>query len=358
MGLIAELRGRLQIAGLAVALVLTLIANQSWADNDFDDAVALWLDGDDAASLPMLAGLAADGHGMARLLLARIETRDLGPSPYRIGLTRTEAQALFRAPADGAAFAPTWLQVETAAGSPLASALLATRSADPNPQLIRDLAFLGEPQATDHPTRIAALYGTTQMRAALAGDPVLLPELQPYLAYLSGPPEPRGDGLAALRHMAPASAATVTADEETLDMAGILALGYPYGDMHPANRWRESVENWVMSAPQTRPIADLCRAHCSGPYGPAQCGFAMLAFTGGYYEVIRTDSPLESAVPQAQFLASPRARLMALRRVVLVRRETNLDWLAAYDDVRSVSLCAAELVRTERGTYKDVLRSP
>lgn len=138
------------------------------------------------------------------------------------------------------------------------------------------------------------------------------------------------------------------ANGETLGMAGILALGLGYGDTSGQNRWRKDVEGWILGSQSTRPIADLCRHRCPGE--TAQCGFAILALTGGYFEAIRLDTPLESTIPQAVFLQSPRARNMALRRAVWARTETNLDWLSEAEDVEGLSMCAAEMIRSERAT--------
>ena len=72
-------------------------------------------------------------------------------------------------------------------------------------------------------TRIAALYGSTALRQELREDPNVLAELYPYIDYLSGPPEPRGDGMAALRFLTGAEIAPD--DTDALGMAGLLALG-------------------------------------------------------------------------------------------------------------------------------------
>ncbi|MCP3972329.1 MAG: hypothetical protein GY717_18795 [Rhodobacteraceae bacterium] len=73
-------------------------------------------------------------------------------------------------------------------------------------------------------------------------------ELRPYLAYLSGTPEPARDGLAALRHMADVPVAA--AEPDALGMARLRALGFGFGfgDAGPGNAWRWAVEDWLLSA--------------------------------------------------------------------------------------------------------------
>ena len=204
---------------------------------------------------------------------------------------------------------------------------------------------------TNYGARIVALYGTAGQKQALLADDQMLDELRPYVQYLSGVPEARGDGLAALRHIAPGKSDMVHADDaETLGMAGVLALGFGFGDHDPANRWRADVETWLLSAPAVRPIANLCTTQCASEAGA--CAFAFMALSGGYFEAIRFDSPLEGVIPQAAFQDSPRARLMVLRRAVLARTETNVQWLAEPEAVRPISACAAQLIADERAKYK------
>ena len=216
-------------------------------DARFDQAVALWLDGNDRESLPILSELANSDHTLARLLLARIETTDRGLSPYRIKLGPNAARALFRQDAGYGGFAKSWLTIEAAAGNETAIALLASRQPRPDASLISTLRHLGEAEAADYPTRILALYGAQADRHAMLKNPDLPEALRPYLQYLTDTPEPRGDGLAALRHITPYAAADIRSDDpDAIGIAGILALGYPYGDMQPDNRWRGVVEDWLL----------------------------------------------------------------------------------------------------------------
>ncbi|MEX0306375.1 MAG: hypothetical protein AB3N12_03210 [Ruegeria sp.] len=317
------------------------------ADTPLEQAVALWLQGDDMQALPMLSELAAEGDVEARLLLGRIETSDLGPSPYRQSLEPAQSRELFRQKG-WSAFGQSWLMVEARAGNELAQALLHAKRPEPNPDLITQLNALGEHQATDYPTRIIALYGDRDMRGKLLSDDQVMQDLKPYLTYLSKKPEPRGDGLAALRHI---QTDTVEASsDQALGMAGLLALGLGFGDISKGNPWRPAVENWLMSSEATRPIAQLCIEQC-GDEAQA-CAFAFLALSGGYFEVIRTDSPLETVIPQNEFLNSPRARLMVLRRAALARTETNLDWLSETAPAAELSACAIDLIKKERQAYK------
>ncbi|EEE36785.1 hypothetical protein RKLH11_619 [Rhodobacteraceae bacterium KLH11] len=336
---------RSAFAALILAAQL-VTASGAGADTPLERAVELWLQGDDMRALPMLAELAAEGNAEARLLLGRIETSDLGPSPFRRSLEPAQSRELFRQK-DWTAFGQSWLTVEARAGNPLAQALLRAKTPEPDPGLIVELNALGEYQASDYPTRIIALYGDAKMREKLLAENEVMDDLRPYLTYLSYP-EPRGDGLAALRHIQPDPVDLNS--EQALGMAGLLSLGLGYGDLSPDNPWRPAVENWLMQSEATRPIAQLCTEHCAQQ--APDCAFAFLALSGGYFEVIRTDSPLERLIPQQQFLDSPRARLMVLRRAALARTETNLEWLSETTPAAQLSACAIDLIRQERQAYK------
>lgn len=325
-------------------------AQQTSGQADLDAVVALWLSGNDRDSLPQLADLARAGNADARILLGRIEILDRGPSPFRLSLSPDEHRTLFRSAQDAGNFARTWLAVEADTGNPLAIALLNSRMSRVDPDLIKTLQELGEVEASDHPTRILALYGSQKIKQELLASQYLLPDLRPYLEYLTDEPEQRGDGMAALRLIAASQNATVPPDDpDALAMAGALALGYGFGGTEPGNKWRQSVSEWLLNTPSARPIAGLCNAEC--PAEVSKCAFAMMTLTGGYFETIRLDTPVEAVIAQPRFLASPRARLMTLRRAALARRETNAE-LASIAQIAELSSCTAGLIEAERNKYR------
>ncbi|MFQ6548937.1 hypothetical protein AADZ90_013340 [Aestuariibius sp. 2305UL40-4] len=316
------------------------------ARSSFDEAVALWLEGNDADSLPQLAEFAQDGHPMARILLARIETTDRGPSPYRLGLSREESRALFRDTSNGHRFGQSWLVPLADDGDPLARALMRAGRPEPQPEVIERLVSLGEPEAAAHATRMVAIYGSPEMKARLKSSKVVQDELAPYFDYLDARPEPQGAGLAALRKIA--GERLDSRDPDVRAFSGIVALGYGFGDPTADGALRETIEDWVLTDQAAQPIADLCREACPGE--AAACGFTMFALTGGYYEVIRLDSPLETVIPQERFLDSPRARLMALRRAAMAKDETNA-FRASREEIAEISACAADLIMETRAEY-------
>ena len=324
----------------------------AWSQTDrFETAIEDWLRGDDRASLPALADLAAEGHSLARILLAQIEVKDRGHSPFRAGLKPSEARALFRRDAGYGGFSQTWLSVASKAGDPLAQALIASRLPRPAPGLITTLHRLGEHQASGGPIRSVGLYGTDLEMKVLAESDVMLDELRPYLVHHTGAQTMHGAGIEALRHIAPFAAEMMQDDDPaTRDMGALLELGFAGGGTDPANPWRGVVEDWVLTAPATQPIAALCRKRCSDDV--TRCGFAMLALSGGYYEVIRLDTPLETVIAQDRFLASPRARVMSLRRAALAKGPNRRDWLASDDELAEISTCAADLIAETRIAYE------
>ncbi|WP_338551163.1 hypothetical protein [Roseovarius phycicola] len=321
------------------------------AQTSFNEAVEIWLQGNDRDSLPALAVLAQAGDRNARILLARIETFDRGPSPFRFSLSGAERRALFRQVPQNEIFGKSWLKVEAERGNKLAARFLQSRHPTPDLELIQDLWDAGEGQATDYPTRVVALYGSPQQKRALLESGRILEELAPFLGYLSGDPEPRGDGLAALRLITGKDQSDINPDnQDAFAMAGFLALGFGFGNASLDNAYRSDVENWVLESLSTRPIANLCNEACAQEKGA--CAFAFFALSGGYFEVIRVDTPYQSLISQQQFLDSPRARIMTLRRAALARVEANTRELATTEQIAEISSCAADLVAAERALYK------
>lgn len=312
----------------------------------FTTAIELWLADSDAESLPELAALARDGHVNARLLLSRIEIMDKGLSRYRRGLSRQTSRELFRNVNVASLFGQSWLSVEADLGNELAWLLQQSRHPEVSLPLIQKLHDVGEPQASDHPTRIAALYGTLEQKRYLLKEGPILDDLKPYVKYLLDTPEKHADGLAALRHIATENIEDVDENQsDAMEMAGTLALGYGYGSLDPNNKWYDQVAKWVLEAPSTTPIAQFCKQACQGEV--SSCAMTLFALTGGYFEAIRLDTPLETVIPQKRFLESRRARQMTARRAAFTRAETNAE-LASIAEIAKHSRCLANSIAVLR----------
>ena len=159
-------------------------------------------------------------------------------------------------------------------------------------------------------------------------------------------PEKHADGLAALRHIATENIEDVDENQsDAMEMAGTLALGYGYGSLNPNNKWYDQVAKWVLEAPSTMPMAQFCKQACQGEV--PSCAMTLFALTGGYFEAIRLDTPLETVIPQKQFLESHRARQMTVRRAVFTRAETNAE-LASIAEIAKHSRCLANSIAVLR----------
>lgn len=335
-----------RIAALALCAVLGGTCTVSAQEGALERAINEWLEGRDETSLPELAALARGGNLTAQIVLGRIEVSDLGPSPYRLSLDREGYREIFRQIEPGERFGKTWLRVADETGDLLAAALRRAQKPEVDPSLISMLFALGEPQASNHPIRMLAVYGTEAQKEAVAESEVMLDELRPILQSFGRDERERSDGMAVLERIAPAAVSQIAeGDSQALGMAGVLSLGWGFGDVSPENVWRGLVEDWLLSASETRPIAGLCTSEC--PDAPGACAFTMFALAGGYYEVIRADTPVETIIPQDVFVETPRARLMALRHAAMARSGTG-DVVASVSDISKVSMCAARLVARER----------
>ncbi len=341
---------------LIFLLNLSLLVDAVWAieikdadNNEFKAAVQLWLENDDQSSLPLLSELAKQGNVAARLLLARIDKMDRAPSDFLDNMPREQRLTLMRSNKANGPFYPSWLEVEAQNNNPLAVELRKTQTPHVDLQTIENLRTLGEPQATDHLIRIAALYGGEKVHRELLNRKLVLEELKPYLYSQSLPPKKRADGVEAMLHIAAQTNTEIAepdlTDPDTLNLALFLSLGIPYGEVNKTNQWFSMISQWLFNSDTTLPIADLCNQHC--PADSASCAATIFGLSGGYYEVVRLDSPLESIISQIEFLKSERARQMTLRRAALMRAEHGGE-LATLEKIAQQSRCLADLVAEQR----------
>lgn len=327
----------------AVALLLSVSA-PAFSDVSLDDAVALWLTGDDETSLPALAALAQDGNAQARVLLARIETTDLGVSPFRQSLTAEQRRKLFRYAPEAARFPRSWLLIEAMEGNELAALLSASRRPIIDLQMHAALWEAGEHQATRYSTRLIALRGSASAREAISSKGMILPELEPFWSEVTVN-APGARGTAILARMTGKTDFDLD-DPDTVEMMRALSMGLGPDGLNPDNQWQAQVSDWLLSDDPLRPIADLCRQSCPAQAG--QCALTLLVLSGGYAEATEIDSPYETLISQDRFLSSSRARLMALRRAAFAR---SAGRPYSRDNIAELSSCTADLIAQERAKY-------
>ncbi|MEM7562329.1 MAG: hypothetical protein AAF353_04665 [Pseudomonadota bacterium] len=290
----------------------------------FTETVSQWLEDDDAKSLPAFSALAKQGNIAARLLLSRIEVTDRASTAYVKRLSRAERLKLFRSDQGQGEFRSSWLQVEAEKGNPLARGLLNATALGINFDTIKILYDLGEPEASEHLVRKISVDGSSADHLRLSAMLPRNSELTPFLKGFQFSRSGSSTGITALRHMTDTVGA---AGPELQTAIRFVDYGYQAGK-HAIGDWQgkpyfEAIAQWTLDAPQARPIANLCRQHCNQHQVDA-CAITALGLVGGYYEVIRFDSPVENIISQDRFLNSKRAKGMISRRIATAATEAGV----------------------------------
>ncbi len=324
---------------------------------EFLTAVESWLSDNDAVSLPALSRLAKSGNVAARLLLSRIESTDRGPTRFVQGLSRTARYNLFRQKTGKGRFRPSWLKSESGTRNPLAKALLESTALGINVGAIRRLYGLGEIQATGHLVRKVAIDGSRQQRQEVARIIGPDSELAPYLLAFLHADDGMTTAQAALRRMLgsadniPPDSIQLKDDADSRAAMLFVDIGYQSGKEIASfagdNKYYVAISRWIMTAPQAKPIASLCRRICSEPELPS-CTNTAFGLAGGYYEVIRYDTPLEVIIPQARFLTSARAVGMAARQIAFAKSEADRG-IFSDRELREKSQCLAAALAALKG---------
>lgn len=321
-------------------------------DPEFVQATQRWLDDDDRQSLPALAQLARDGNRAARLLLARIETTDRAFRPFVANLSRRKRHDLFRASQGSSLFPPSWLKVESDRGDPLARALFKSTSGEIDIAAVERLYALGENEATEHLVRKVAVDGSQSEREALLQ--VLIPraELEPYLQGFYRARSGITTGKTGLQFIVgiidgvEPESVVLERNRETHVAEQYVDLGYQSGKQTigdwKQNPYYEAIARWTLEASPARPAANFCRDICADDELTA-CAAVTFGLIGGYYEVIRFDSPLESIIPQDRFLQSQRAIGMITRRLAAARTEAN-EAIFTHEELAARSQCLADAI--------------
>lgn len=313
-------------------------------------AIETWLEDNDEDSLPILAALAAEGNIAARLLLARIEVTDQGPSNFLNGLSRKERVELFRSNSGKGLFRPTWLKSEQKAGNQIAATLLDSTNTVVNLDAIRVLYEIGEPEAAYDLIREAAGNGSQEQKEELTHFLPDKSELMPYLRALQNPVADFTPGHAALQQGIGGSELQGS-KSDTHAAAYFVEYGYQTGvqnsDFAQSNHYYGDLASWIEAAPVTTPIATLCRRYCRDD--TQACAITAFGLVGGYYKAIKFDSPMQTLIEQSRYVTSDRAVGMVLRRVSFARPAgASRKLLISDDELRTHSACLAEAVTEVR----------
>jgi hypothetical protein len=198
-------------------------------------AIELWLQDNDADSLPQFAALASAGNAAARLLLARIEATEQAASNFVHGLSRKQRMELFRSDSGAGLFRPSWLKTEKLAGNKVAAVLRESSNTRVNVPAIRTLYEIGEQQAAYDLIREVAGVGSPQDKQELASFLPPGAELMPYLRALSNPVSGFTPGHAALQTIIGVDEAARSGtifpgpEDDTTAAANFVEFGYQNG---------------------------------------------------------------------------------------------------------------------------------
>ena len=283
------MRPLLSIA-LVLAFLLTAAAVRAepvpGADEPaFRDALAAWLEDDDAAALPAMAALAADGNRAAQILLSLVDRMPHTHGRWLAGRTRDERQALMRDPEGGA-----WMA--RAADVPLAALWLELWRADTDPAVAFAFADLGEERAA----RLVLLAHAARQGsgfAALARDP-RYPDALRYLAWMEAPDDPETQAEIAARPAGDPQLARL--DAAAADPAAL--------------------DRWLSHAPLAAPVRAFCEAACGDD--PGACTRAGYHGLGGHRGLFALGTPSETLIPPGDWRASVKGQRSVPRRIALL----------------------------------------
>jgi hypothetical protein len=321
-------------------------------------AIEVWLKDNDMESLPVFASRAGEGNKAARLLLARIEATEQAASNFVSDLSRKDRIDLFRSNSGKGLFRPTWLKSEMQDGNKVAAVLLESSNTAVNVSAIRTLYEIGEEEAAYDLIREVAGIGSQDDKKELASFLPPGSELTPYLRALQNPVSGFTPGHAALQKIIDGNEAIGSAhifpgsESDTSAAADFVEFGYQNGVEASAfdqtNSYYDDLANWIEAESATAPITTLCRRVCNNE-DVKSCAITVFGLGGGYYKVIKFDSPLQALIEQSRYVTSDRAVGMLLRRISFVKTAAGTPMISDAD-LGKKSTCLAKVVTEVRTT--------
>ena len=321
--------GMLAWAG-GLALCLTLVAPgpvgaeiAGQREAGFEEALAQWLDDEEAEALPALAALAVGGNTAAQMLLALIDRTPALQGPWLSLRPRAERLELMRAP--GGMSGRSWMHT-AAEGEELAVLWLSLWNVDSPMSLPRAFAEAGEPRAARE-----ALYALAVRERRGFADLVGWEGYPPSLRHLIWR-EWQDDA------------------DRAADRAEAIAALSP-GDPQRRRVGLEVAEadlvDWLLTAPEAAGIAALCADRCATD--TAACALAAHGALASDRALLVFGPPSERLIDADTFHASPRGQAALLRRMLLAADARGRR--AQFAKVEAVDSCLAGLLQAEAQRY-------
>ena len=323
----------------------------------FVNALELWLEGDDATSLPAMADLARDGNKASRLLLSQIELLPSTGSEFLDGLSKKDRRLLFRS--DEGAFGKSWLNIE-GRHDPFAQALLDWRYIDRRAGAIPVLLEYGEAQLASKAIMGLAQQGDGSL-LRLAND-IEIPASVSHHVWLEAvsiiwfSPE-RATGFeneyidAANKALSADNPSTMiwysyvkqiaqqiddaTEDEKMAIGLGFLLRGQEFSSDHNINpRSFDEFKRLLLEEGFYESIRQPCARLC--PKEVMQCTRAAFNALGGHDTVVTLGTPLQSIIPNDEYLRSRRSDIQ------LIQFLRNSPASLYIHKIRNLSSCLAD----------------
>jgi len=282
---------------------------------EYIQALALWLDDNEAEALPTLAKLAKDGNTAARLLVGMIDKNASLQGPWLALLSKQDRIALLRF--KGGLSGTSWLrQVKN---TPSISIWLKILDSQADIETALKLANLGEERLLRAGLIMLEARQTTGF-AAFAGD-ARFPRAVQYLIL-----------------------------REWHKAGNFMTVATALHTLHKGDAQRDFLrdmvrttdhEKWLLETSLAPSLHVLCRANC--PQNQGACMRAGFHSLGGYHHFVTQGTPLASLIPEERFAASQRGQRSVLRRALTYAflNEARLNLISDID------ACFAELVEME-----------
>ncbi len=306
---------------LLVSSLMLSVASLAAAQTE-NDAVNLWLSGDDAAALPALAEEAASGDEDAQLLLGQIDRDTVagGYSRYVLSLSPLERNRLLRANIEDGT--RNWLlEQESRDLGPLSEALFNYRVTRDSIPMAVELQKEGETASAEYLLWTVLDNGRFDLLNTVPADNHGLLDMEALawvrayqerddkrltLAGLAEDPAPGMiPGLLLLKRLSPLLGLEDEIGAEVVDAIDVLngrALSRNRAGLYDLNAWLDAV---APSDPHLATLQRYCES-CDEAGDGTICMSDALAVVSGYRTLMTVRSPIERVVPTEAYFASER----------------------------------------------------